>query len=54
MMQGLVMRMGKFRSGVIRGKSDHDQVRESRFVGDEVGREQMSSMTIDDVVERLT
>jgi hypothetical protein len=54
MLQGLVMRMGKFRSGVIRGKSDHDQVRESRFVGDEVGREQMSSMTIDDVVERLT
>jgi len=54
MMQGLVMRMGKFRSGVIRGKSDHDQVRETRFVGDEVGREQMSSMTIDDVVERLT
>jgi hypothetical protein len=54
MLQGLVMRMGKFRSGVIRGKSDHDQVRESRFVGDEVGREQMSSMTIDDLIERLT
>ena len=54
MLQGLVMRMGKFRSGVIRRKSDHDQVRESRFVGDEVGREQMSSMTMDDVVERLT
>jgi hypothetical protein len=52
--QGLDMRLGKFKDALLGQRAERVTDFEDRFVGDELGRDQLSSMTIDDVVERLT
>lgn len=48
------MRLGKFKDALLGQRAERVTDYEDRFVGDELGRDQLSSMTIDDVVERLT